>query len=74
MDRGLNSSKVQASNIAVRGSSSDGSERKKESYRENFHLLREHRNHHELDIPRNVYVNDFSDENSPGNEKHVIGN
>lgn len=74
MDRGWNSFKVHARNITLKGNSSEGSERKEESYREKFHLLREHRNNHELNVPRNVNVKGCSGENSFENVKHVIGN
>lgn len=73
MDRGWNSFTVHARNITVRGNSSEGSERKEERWRENFHLLREHKNNNRLNVPRNVNVKVCSGENSVGNEKRVIG-
>lgn len=73
MDRGWNSFTVHARNITVRGNSNEGSERKEECQRDNFHLLREHKNNNRLNVPRNVNVKDCSGENSVGNEKCVNG-
>ena len=58
----------------VKGDSGETSERKKESWRESLHLLREHLNDHQQNVRRNVNVKDYSGEISSKNEEQVIGN
>lgn len=68
-----NNFEVHPKNMAVRGNSSEGSERKEESCRESFHLLREYRNNHKLNVASNVNKG-CSGEISDGKEKHIIEN
>lgn len=74
MDRDWNRFEVHARNVAVRGNFSEGSERKEESCRESFHLLREYRHNHTLNVARNVNVKGCPGEISDGNEQYIIGN
>lgn len=53
--------------------SGEGSQRKEESYREIFHILREHLSKHEENVDRNIVSRGHSMEVSDENEKDVIG-
>ena len=58
---------------AFQGDSGEGSERKEESWRESFHLLREYKNTHKQNTGRNVDSQGHSSEVSDGNEGRAIG-
>lgn len=53
--------------------SGEGSQRKEESYREIFHILREHLSKHEENVDGNIVSRGHSMEVSDENEKDVIG-
>ena len=58
----------------VSSDSGECSERKEESWRESFHLLRKYINSHKQDVGKNMGVKGDSTEVSGENEEHVIGN
>lgn len=61
-------------NMYVRSDSGKGSESKKESWRENFHLLRECESNQEQNVDRHMNITRHSSEVSNRNKQQVTGN
>lgn len=57
----------------IKGDSGGSSERKEQSCKETFSLLREYLSNTEHDLRRNMNGKGQSDQISDGNEEHVIG-
>lgn len=63
-----------SSNLNIKGDSGKNLERRKESWRESFHFLREYINNYKQNVDRNINIKAYSGKVLDGNGEHILQN